>query len=63
MVRNTIYFRFAHRDYTKGSALGAITRELGLGAQNCFAVGDHLNDLSMLNRSYAQQLTCPANAH
>jgi hydroxymethylpyrimidine pyrophosphatase-like HAD family hydrolase len=62
VVRNDVYARFSHAAYNKGSALGEITRRLGLRPERVFAVGDHLNDLSMLSRSYAQFLAAPANA-
>jgi hydroxymethylpyrimidine pyrophosphatase-like HAD family hydrolase len=39
-----------------------LTRRLGLGQQEVFAMGDHLNDLPMLSRTYAQQLAAPSNA-
>lgn len=62
LVRNTIYFRFGHRKYTKGSALQAIARELGLRARDCFAIGDHANDIPMLDKAVAHHLACPGNA-
>ena len=49
-------------DFNKGTALAEITRRLGLTAAEVFAAGDHLNDLPMLNRRYAQFLAAPANA-
>ena len=62
VVRNDVYARFSHAAYNKGSALGEITRRLGLQPEQVFAVGDHLNDLPMLSRSYAKFLAAPANA-
>ena len=62
VVRNDVYARFSHVAYSKGSALGEITRQLGLTAERVFAAGDHLNDLSMLSRQYASFLAAPANA-
>ena len=61
-VRNTIYIRFAHADFHKGSCLDAIAREEKTGPENCFAVGDHLNDLPMLRPAHASRIACPANA-
>ena len=39
-----------------------MTRRLGLGPNDVFAAGDHLNDLPMLSRQYARWLAAPANA-
>jgi hydroxymethylpyrimidine pyrophosphatase-like HAD family hydrolase len=60
--RNSIYLRFCHRDYHKGSALGELCRLEGIEAAAVFAAGDHFNDLSMLDGSYAKMTACPANA-
>ena len=60
--RNSIYLRFCHRDYHKGSALGELCRLEGIEAEAVFAAGDHFNDLSMLDGSYAKMTACPANA-
>lgn len=60
--RNTIYLRFAHADYSKGSALAELRRQLGVAAEETFAAGDHFNDLSMLDGRVAAYVGCPANA-
>jgi hypothetical protein len=60
--RNTIYLRFCHTDYHKGSALGELCRLEGIGPEEVFAIGDHYNDLPMLDPRYAANLGCPANA-
>lgn len=60
--RNTIYLRFCHRDYHKGSALGELCRLESVDRSQVFAVGDHHNDLSMLDGTYAAMTACPANA-
>jgi len=62
VVRNDIYARFSHVAFNKGSALAEVTRRLGLCSAEVFAIGDHLNDLPMLSRAYAQCLAAPANA-
>jgi len=62
VVRNDVYARFSHAAYNKGSALGEVTRQLGLQREHVFAVGDHFNDLPMLSSSYARFLAAPANA-
>jgi hydroxymethylpyrimidine pyrophosphatase-like HAD family hydrolase len=61
-VRNSIYFRFSHRAYHKGSCLEAISGGLGVVPAEILAVGDHLNDLPMLEQRYAAHVACPANA-
>jgi len=60
--RNTIYLRFCHRDYHKGSALGELCRLEKILREDVFAVGDHYNDISMLDGTYAGMTACPANA-
>jgi hydroxymethylpyrimidine pyrophosphatase-like HAD family hydrolase len=61
-VRNSIYFRFSHKFYHKGACLEAIANGIGVLPLQVMAVGDHLNDLPMLDRRYAHHLACPANA-
>ncbi len=60
--RNTIYLRFSHRDYNKGSALAELARMLAIPASHTFAAGDNHNDLSMLCGTNAKMVACPANA-
>jgi len=60
--RNSIYLRFCHRDYHKGSALREVARTLQLGPERTFAMGDGHNDMGMLCRSVADRVACPANA-
>jgi hydroxymethylpyrimidine pyrophosphatase-like HAD family hydrolase len=62
VVRNDVYARFSHAAYNKGTALAELTRRLELTAEDVFAVGDHLNDLPMLSRTYARWLAAPQNA-
>jgi hydroxymethylpyrimidine pyrophosphatase-like HAD family hydrolase len=62
VVRNDVYARFSHVDYNKGTALAELTRRLSLQPSEVFAVGDHMNDLPMLNRRYAHMLAAPDNA-
>jgi hydroxymethylpyrimidine pyrophosphatase-like HAD family hydrolase len=62
VVRNDVYARFSHAAYNKGTALGEITRQLGLQPSQVFAAGDWLNDLPMLDRRFAHFLAAPANA-
>jgi hydroxymethylpyrimidine pyrophosphatase-like HAD family hydrolase len=60
--RNSIYLRFGHRDFQKGSSLGEIARIHRLNAASCFAMGDSHNDVEMLDPAYAGMAACPANS-
>jgi hypothetical protein len=60
--RNSIYLRFGHRDFQKGSSLAEVARLHELDAARCFAIGDSHNDLEMLDPSHAGMNACPANA-
>lgn len=62
IVRNSVYFRHGHRRFTKGTALAEIARKLGLGKDAVLAVGDHYNDLTMLDGTHAGLVAAPANA-
>ncbi|MBM3862368.1 MAG: hypothetical protein FJ385_00220 [Verrucomicrobia bacterium] len=60
--RSSIYLRFGHREFQKGSSLGEVARIHGLDAAACFAMGDSHNDLEMLDAAHAAMAACPANA-
>jgi HAD superfamily hydrolase (TIGR01484 family) len=60
--RNTRYMRFCHSDYSKGTALGELSRLLGVSREGIFAAGDHYNDISMLDGQFARWAACPANS-
>lgn len=60
--RNSIYLRFGHLQYQKGSALAEVTRIYGLARDQAFAAGDSHNDLEMLSSEYSGKAACPANA-
>jgi hypothetical protein len=60
--RNTIYLRFCHIAYHKGSALAELAEMEGISADKIFAAGDHFNDLPMLTGEVATHVACPANA-
>ena len=61
-MRNDVYARLCHADYSKGTALLEIERRLGLDPDDVFAIGDHLNDLPMLDPEVAGHIAVPANA-
>jgi hydroxymethylpyrimidine pyrophosphatase-like HAD family hydrolase len=60
--RNSIYLRFCHRDYHKGSCLSEVARMHQVPAGRCFAIGDSHNDFEMLHPDHAGMIACPVNA-
>ncbi len=60
--RNTIYLRFSHAFYHKGSALGELSRITGIDPREIMAAGDHFNDIPMLDGRYAVHAACPSNS-
>ena len=61
-VRNDIYGRLSHSDFTKGTALSELARQLSIPREGIFVAGDHWNDLSMLQPDRAEWIVAPANA-
>ncbi len=62
LMRNDVYARFSHADFSKGTALREIARHAGVDRTGIFAVGDHFNDLPMLDLAVAAHLAAPGNA-
>ncbi len=60
--RNSIYLRFGHYQFHKGSSLAEVASIYHLPAARCFAMGDGHNDLEMLDPVHAAMTACPANA-
>ena len=60
--RNSIYLRFGHRDFQKGSSLSHVAGLYGLDSARSFAMGDGHNDIEMLDPLHAGMTACPANA-
>jgi len=60
--RNTVYLRFCHLDYHKGSSLGELCRLLGIERTAVLTAGDHFNDIPMLDGRFAAFPCCPSNA-
>src|SRR5690606_30812601 len=50
--RNSIYLRFGHRDFQKGSCLAEVARRFSLGPAETFAIGDSHNDIEMLDPAH-----------
>jgi hypothetical protein len=61
-MRNTIWVRFCHEAYSKGTALAELARLTGISRDEIFAAGDHYNDLPMLDGIHAKWVMCPENA-
>ena len=60
--RNSVYLRFSHAAYDKGTVLQELARQLGLGPAQICAAGDNHNDLAMLRPEVAGYRVCPSNA-
>lgn len=60
--RNTVWMRFTHRDIHKGSALAELARLLDIPREQVLAIGDHHNDIPMLDGAAAAMVACPSNA-
>ncbi|MDC0088315.1 HAD hydrolase family protein [Akkermansiaceae bacterium] len=60
--RNSIYLRFSHSAYHKGSALAEFARLKGIDLDKRFTMGDGHNDTDMLDKSIAQYIACPENS-
>ena len=60
--RNTVYLRFCHLDYHKGSSLEELCRLFGIERAEVLAAGDHFNDIPMLDGRFAAFPCCPSNA-
>lgn len=60
--RNSIYLRFGHSNYQKGSSLSEVARLHGLDTSRTFAIGDSHNDIEMLSEAHSGAAACPANS-
>ena len=60
--RNSIYLRFGHRDFQKGSSLSHVSGHYQLPVTRRFSIGDSHNDLEMLDPTNAGMTACPSNA-
>lgn len=60
--RNMVWMRFTHREIHKGSSLAELGRLLDIPRSDVLAIGDHHNDIPMLDGTAAAMVACPANA-
>lgn len=60
--RNSVWLRFGHRKYQKGSSLREVAARFGLGPAESFAIGDSHNDFEMLAPDAAAMIACPGNS-
>ncbi|MFD2256342.1 HAD family hydrolase [Luteolibacter algae] len=60
--RNSIYLRFGHKNYQKGSTLSEVARLYNLETSRVFAMGDSHNDIEMLSETHSGKAACPANS-
>ncbi|MDB0068585.1 HAD hydrolase family protein, partial [Akkermansiaceae bacterium] len=60
--RNSIYLRFTHIGFRKGTCLVEAADRWGIGPELILAVGDNFNDLSMLQPEVSEACGCPSNA-
>lgn len=60
--RNSVWLRFGHKKYQKGSSLAEVARHFGVPVAATFAIGDSHNDFEMLSPEAAGRIACPANA-
>jgi HAD superfamily hydrolase (TIGR01484 family) len=60
--RNHACLRLCHANYHKGTALAELSRLIDVPREQIFAVGDHYNDIPMLDGQFATMPSCPANA-
>ncbi|WP_411827191.1 HAD family hydrolase [Luteolibacter sp. AS25] len=60
--RNSIYLRFGHKNYQKGTTLSEMARLYELDTSQTFAMGDSHNDIEMLSDQHSGFAACPANA-
>lgn len=60
--RNSIYLRFCHAAYNKGTVLQELGRQLGVSHEQICTAGDNHNDLAMLCPTVAKYRVCPVNA-
>jgi len=63
ILRNGAWIILTHVDAGKGRTLSVLLEREGIAPDQVLAIGDHLNDLDMLDGSAAKFVGCPADAH
>ena len=63
ILRNGAWIILTHVDAGKGKTLSVLLEREGISPEQVLAIGDHLNDLDMLDGSAAKYVGCPADAH
>jgi HAD superfamily hydrolase (TIGR01484 family) len=62
VLHNSIYMRFTHRNYHKGSSLQELARRSKVPTSQVFAIGDGHNDLDKLHPDVAGMIACVGNS-
>ena len=62
VLRNSIYMRFTHKDYHKGTSLQELARRVQVPVERVFAVGDGHNDIDKLHPDVAGMIACVGNS-
>ncbi len=60
--RNSIYLRFGHKNYQKGSTLSEVGNLFQIPVSHILAAGDSHNDVEMLSPQHSGFAACPSNA-
>ncbi len=61
-LRSTIYMRFTHVAFHKGTSLQSVANKMNIETAKIITIGDGDNDLGMLDRCYSSNVACPSNA-
>lgn len=62
IMKNDVYARFAHINFSKGTALLALEKHLGITPSETLSAGDYYNDIPMLRSDVTASPVAPANA-
>lgn len=63
LIQNTEWISIIHRCVGKGNLIKGYMNHLGENAADVLAIGDHGNDISMLDGSVTPLVACPGNAY
>ena len=62
VLRNSIYMRFTHKNYHKGTSLQELARRVQVPVERVFAIGDGHNDIDKLHPDVAGMIACVGNS-